>query len=176
MHRDTLHNIVDECCLRRRTRAERRATDLFAPVEFQANLPLAWVVEDEEDVREMVRESLEECGYTVLEARDLKGAVEIAQGHGGPIHLLMTDVVLPGASGGEVARRLVLLRPGLKVLYTSGYTDDAIVRYGVQDLDVAFLQKPYGLTALGRKIREVLDESERTIIPAPGTADPYLVR
>ncbi len=115
------------------------------------------VVEDEEDVREMVRESLEGYGYRVLEAGELERAVEIAQGHGGPIHLLMTDVVLPRASGAEVARRLALLRPGLKVLYTSGYTDDAIVRYGVQDQGVAFLQKPYGVTTMARKVREVLD-------------------
>ncbi len=115
------------------------------------------VVEDEEAVREMVRESLEGYGYRVLEAGDLERAVEISQGHGGKIHLLMTDVVLPRASGVEVARRLALLRPGLKVLFTSGYTDDAILRYGVQGHGVAFLQKPYGLTVLVRKIREVLD-------------------
>ncbi|HKQ61958.1 MAG TPA: response regulator [Candidatus Polarisedimenticolaceae bacterium] len=115
------------------------------------------IVEDEADVRAMLRESLESYGYAVLEAGELGRAVEVGEAHGGTIDLLITDIVLPGASGREVAQRLCRLRPELKVLYTSGYADDAILRYGLLDPDVAYLEKPYSLTALARKVRDVLD-------------------
>jgi FixJ family two-component response regulator len=73
----------------------------------------------------------------------------------------MTDVVLPGLNGREVARRLVVQRPGIKVLYLSGYTDDAIVHHGILEPGVAFLQKPFAPAVLGRKVREVLDSPAR---------------
>ncbi len=115
------------------------------------------VVEDEDTVRDLLEESLREYGYRVITAANAAEAEEAGRRHEGPIHLLMTDLVLPGASGRVAAERLSQLRPELKVLYMSGYTDDAILRHGVIERGMAFLQKPFALTALARKVREVLD-------------------
>ena len=85
--------------------------------------------------------------------------MEHAKDFQGPIHLLLADVVMPGMSGPELAGELASLRPGIKAIFTSGYTDDAIARQGILDPTAAFIQKPYRPKALARKIREVLDES-----------------
>jgi DNA-binding response OmpR family regulator len=114
-------------------------------------------VEDEESLRSIVREILEANGYTVIEARNAGHALEIAEGHPAPIHLLMTDVVMPGMSGSELAVRLAASHAETRVLYMSGYTDDAVVLHGVLAAEVAFLQKPFTAEALVRKVREVLD-------------------
>jgi hypothetical protein len=114
------------------------------------------VVEDEAIVRTLIHDVLEAHGYTVLMAGDIDQAEEACRRHTGSIHLLMTDVILPKANGREVARRVKTLRPGLKVLYMSGYTDSAIVQHGVLETGVAFLQKPFALSALANKVREVL--------------------
>lgn len=116
------------------------------------------VVEDEDAVRALTRHILEHGGYTVVEAEDAASAVRAAEGHGGRIDLLVTDVVMPGLSGPELAERLRASRPGLKVLYLSGYTDDAVVRHGVLHESVNFLQKPFTPAALAAKVRDVLDE------------------
>jgi PAS domain S-box-containing protein len=118
------------------------------------------LVEDAEGVRELARESLERRGYAVLQAGSPAEALEAVRRHPSPIHLLLTDVVLPGRSGRELASRLVSLHPEMKVLYMSGYTDDAVVRHGVLEESVAFLQKPFSLVALARKVREVLDTAD----------------
>ena len=115
------------------------------------------LVEDEESVRQLVRETLEARGYEVLEADDGQKALDIAMTHAGPIHMLMTDVVMPGMSGRELAKQLVATHPQTKVLYLSGYTEDAIVHQGVLDSGTAFLQKPFTLQMLSRKVREVLN-------------------
>jgi CheY-like chemotaxis protein len=96
-------------------------------------------------------------GYTVLEARTPADAVAVAKSHMGVIHLLISDVIMPGESGLQLARRLLETRPGLRVLFISGYSDEAIVRHGVLDPGTAFLQKPFTPAALGRKVRELLD-------------------
>jgi CheY-like chemotaxis protein len=114
----------------------------------------------------VVREILEMSGYTVLEARHGAEAVEIANRHAGPVHLLVTDVVMPQMSGRELAQRLATLRPDLKVLYMSGYTDDAIVRHGVLASGIAFLSKPFTPDALALKVRELLDG----VADAPATS------
>jgi PAS domain S-box-containing protein len=114
------------------------------------------LVEDERGVRELAREYLQMSGYTVLEASDGAGALALAKDHRGPIHVLMTDVVMPGMSGRELADRVVQVRPEIKVLYMSGYTDQAIVRHGILDRGSDLLQKPFGLTTLASKLREVL--------------------
>jgi CheY-like chemotaxis protein len=115
------------------------------------------LVEDAQRVRAVVKEILEMSGYVVLEARHGADALEVSGRHGGTIHLLVTDVVMPQMSGRELAQRLATLRPQLKVLYMSGYTDDAIVRHGVLASGIAFLSKPFTPDALALKVREVLD-------------------
>jgi PAS domain S-box-containing protein len=116
------------------------------------------LVEDEEPLRALVAHFLRHQGYTVLEAMSGAEALRIAEEHaGGRIDLLLTDVVMPQMSGRELADRIENSRPGLKVLFASGYTEDAIVRHGVLEPGVSFLQKPFSLATLGQKIREVLD-------------------
>lgn len=114
-------------------------------------------VEDEESVRMLVRDFLRGNGYKVLEAMDGVQALEVAAAHKGPIHILITDVVMPRLSGRELAIRLGTERKVMKVLYISGYTDDSVFRHGVLEGGVAFLQKPFNLKGLAQKIREVLD-------------------
>ena len=101
-------------------------------------------------------------GYQVLEAQQGAEALEISGQHHGPIHLMVTDVVMPGMSGRELAQRLTFLRPDMRVLYMSGYTDDAIVRHGVLDAGMAFIAKPFTPDALAAKVRAVLDAPSRT--------------
>jgi DNA-binding NtrC family response regulator len=115
------------------------------------------LAEDEEMVRSLARRSLEKSGYTVLEAGHPNEALLLGEKHSGPIDLLLTDVVMPGMSGRDLAELLMPMRPEMKVLYISGYTDNAIAHHGVLDEDVEFLHKPLTPTALTRKVREVLD-------------------
>jgi CheY-like chemotaxis protein len=117
------------------------------------------LVEDEAAVRNLTRRVLEGYGYTMLTTENGYEALRVAQERQGPIHLLLTDVVMPKMGGRELAERLTPARPEMKVLYLSGYTDDAIVHHGVLEPGIAFLQKPFTPQVLGRKVREVLDES-----------------
>jgi PAS domain S-box-containing protein len=114
------------------------------------------LVEDEKGVRELAREYLELVGYTVIEAEDGHTALELAAMHVGPIQLLMTDVVMPGISGRELAGRVKAIRPDIKILFMSGYTDQAVVHHGILDTDAALLQKPFTMAALAAKLREIL--------------------
>ena len=114
------------------------------------------LAEDSVSLREMAREYLASLGYVVLEAASGREALQKAQEFDGPIHLLLTDVVMPEMSGPELARHVMALRPEIKVIFTSGYTNDAIARQGVLDPAVAFIQKPYRPKALALKIQEVL--------------------
>src|SRR6267143_1512385 len=115
------------------------------------------LVEDAAPVRTLARRSLEARGYRVLEAPDGPSALALSASHGGGLDILVTDVVMPGMSGRELAERLAPQRPSMKVLYTSGYTDDTMVRQGVLTAGVAFLQKPFVPDTLARKVRDVLD-------------------
>ncbi|HEY5074027.1 MAG TPA: PAS domain S-box protein, partial [Pyrinomonadaceae bacterium] len=115
------------------------------------------LVEDEDVVRGLARKTLEHAGYHVLEASRSEEAVRLFHQQAQPIDLLLTDVVMPETSGKEVADRLTELLPGLRVLFMSGYTDEAIVHHGVLDSDVEFIQKPFTPAALVRKVRAVLD-------------------
>jgi CheY-like chemotaxis protein len=108
------------------------------------------VVEDSASVRMVTRQVLERCGYVVLEAPNGDTALRLAAKHHGPIHLLLTDVVMPGLSGRQLAERLAQLRPGTKVLYVSGYADTL-------EPGVAYLQKPFAPDMLARRLREVMD-------------------
>jgi PAS domain S-box-containing protein len=114
------------------------------------------LVEDEESVRQLVRETLEAKGYKVLEAEHGEAALEMAAHHDGAIDMLITDVVMPGMSGRELAKQLCASDPEIKVLFLSGYTEDTIVHQGVLEPGTAFLQKPFTLQILSRKVREIL--------------------
>jgi len=115
------------------------------------------LVEDNDVVRKIIFRSLKKYGYTVLEAGYGSQAIEVYQRHEGQVHLLISDIVMPKMSGRELAERLLSKNPAMKVLFMSGYTDEAIVRHGVLDKEVEFLQKPFTPDVLGRKVREILD-------------------
>jgi signal transduction histidine kinase len=115
------------------------------------------LVEDEEMVREMAKEILEDSGYQVLEAKHGHEALVIAKRYPGDIHLMLSDVVMPHMSGRELADQFAPLRKDMKVLYMSGYTDDAIVHHGVLDEGTAFIEKPFTPNALAHKVRETLN-------------------
>ncbi|MGC2235427.1 MAG: PAS domain S-box protein [Pyrinomonadaceae bacterium] len=117
------------------------------------------LAEDDETVRNLIREVLENCGYQVLEAPTGNMALFICRHHREPIHLLLTDVIMPEMGGRELKDRLSGLRPEMKVLFMSGYTDDAIVHHGILNSDIPFIQKPFAPNALSIKVREVLDEN-----------------
>ena len=116
------------------------------------------LVEDELVVRRLVAEILESNGYSVLQAGDGPSALELLRRHTGPLDLLVTDVVMPGMSGPDVAGAVAAMRPGTQVLYISGYTDSSVGHHGVLEPGVAFLQKPFAADVLTRKVREVLDD------------------
>jgi DNA-binding response OmpR family regulator len=115
------------------------------------------VVEDEEALRKVAKRSLEAAGYRVLIAVDGDDALHVSAGHAGDIQLLLTDVVMPRMSGRVLAQELAKARPTVKVLYMSGYTDNAIVHHGVLDAGTYFLAKPFTSAGLVQKVREVLD-------------------
>ena len=114
------------------------------------------LVEDEESVRQLVRDTLEAKGYRVFEAESGEAGLAVANGFNGNIDLVITDVVMPGISGRELVEQLAKSRPTTKVLYLSGYTEDAILSDGSIEQGTAFLQKPFSLQSLARKVREVL--------------------
>jgi two-component system cell cycle sensor histidine kinase/response regulator CckA len=115
------------------------------------------LVEDEDAVRSLSKIILRQSGYTVLEASNADEALALARRHTATIHLLVTDVVMPELGGRELAEQLSAFHPEMRVLYVSGYTDDAVVRHGVSEAEVNFLQKPFTPLALTSKVREVLD-------------------
>jgi two-component system, cell cycle sensor histidine kinase and response regulator CckA len=115
------------------------------------------LVEDEDGVRAVARQMLRQHGYTVLEASNGADALRVSAEYPSRIDLLVTDVVMPQMNGRVLAERLAVTRPELRVLYVSGYTDDAILREGVIEEDVTLLQKPFTVDALAWKVRQVLD-------------------
>jgi len=127
-----------------------------APTALPRGSEVVLLVEDETGVRDLAREYLEMSGYSVITAEDGHTALELAAMHAGPIHLLMTDVVMPGIGGRELAQRVLALRPDTKVLYMSGYTDRAVVHHGMVRNDAVLLQKPFTLATLASKLREIL--------------------
>ena len=120
------------------------------------------IVEDEDQLRNMAQKVLEDTGYSVMTAANGEEALSICQDFHGPVDLVIIDVVMPSMSGTELAKRIVPVRPQAKVLYMSGYTDDSIVRHGILEHNVFFLQKPFTLISLTQKVREVLDQPSDT--------------
>ena len=129
------------------------------------------LLEDQDQVRNMVREMLESAGYNVLTAATGPEALDIAERHSGPIHLLLTDVVMPHTTGKQVAERLTQVRSATRVLYMSGYSDDVIARRGRLHRDLNYIAKPFSCTALVAKVREVLANTGGT---CPGASAPML--
>src|SRR5450755_1630424 len=115
------------------------------------------LVEDEANLRYLARQYLEKQGYKVIEAADGAVAMQIAVAHEATIHLLLTDVIMPGMNGRELAQRIAEIRPNVKILYMSGYTENVIGHNGMLDAGVRLLQKPFTLRDLKSKVREVLD-------------------
>jgi len=115
------------------------------------------LAEDDPAVRHVISEVLTQQGYRVLSAPDGASALAVARAHPGEIQLLVTDMVMPGMTGRELAETLLAGRPAVRVIYTSGYTDDAVVRHGVLEAGMLYLQKPFTPNALAFKVREALD-------------------
>jgi len=137
--------------------AERASQPVQAPARPARGTETVLVVEDEAPVRSVARQVLERHGYTVLEAPSAEAALDLATRYSGTIHLLLTDVVMPGLNGRELASRLADLRPDARVIFMSGYTDDAVTRHGVLEPGSAYVQKPFTPDAIARRVREVLD-------------------
>jgi CheY-like chemotaxis protein len=144
-----------------RTQGQDVPIDVPAPAMAlpQADREIILLVEDEYGVRKLVRKMLLQQGYRVLEAASGEEALRLSEQHGGSIHVLLSDVVMPNMSGRELAERLCAIRPDLKVLYMTGYTGDSIVQHGVLEPGVAVLNKPFLSDALARKLRDVLDRA-----------------
>ena len=137
--------------------AERASEPAQGPARAAHGTETVLVVEDEAPVRSVARQVLERHGYTVLEAPSAEAALDLATRYSGTIHLLLTDVVMPGLNGRELASRLADLRPDARVIFMSGYTDDAVTRHGVLEPGSAYVQKPFTPDAIARRVREVLD-------------------
>lgn len=146
-----------DMCLPRVDAAVEELTTTARAQDVPRGTETILLVEDEPALRTVARRALERQGYVVLEAADADTALGLASRHHGPLDLLVTDVVMPGGSGPELATRLVAARPHVKVLYMSGYTDEAIVHHGVLEAGVAYLGKPFSPDDLGRRVRAELD-------------------
>jgi CheY-like chemotaxis protein len=151
----------------------RQRTAVTAPHKIEDACPRGsetlLLVEDEAAVRQSTCAFLTLSGYTVLEAGNGEDALRVARGYPGPIHLMVTDVVMPHLGGPQLAEQLAAERPHMKVLFVSGYAESTILRRGVIDVRTRFLQKPFGLKTLAGKIREILET--RTSGAAAGSSD-----
>ena len=136
-----------------------RPPESSLPMELLEGSETVLLVEDEEIVRDLGVRILERLGYRVMQAGNGDAAISLAREYVERIDLLMTDVVMPGMNGRELASRLTRIHPETRVLFTSGYTDDAIVHHGVLDEGVSFIGKPYTPSALAKKVREVLEKA-----------------
>jgi len=150
-------------------RVEEPSKSEAGPGELLSEAPrgteVVLLVEDEDAVRKLARAMLEMFGYTVLEARHGKEGLSVCENHAGRIDILVTDVLMPGIGGRELAERAALLRPKMSVLFMSGHTDDAVLDLGIKLRGTPFLQKPFTVTQLARKVRAVLDARDEASRP-----------
>lgn len=151
------HGTTFRIYLPRTTRARRATKGDTARRRNLAGTETLLLVEDEEMVRTLACQILRQFGYRVLEAKGAKDAIRVSRGHDGPIHLLLTDVIMPRVGGPELAARLAREREEMKVLYMSGYTENALHQQGALRPETLLLQKPFTADALGRKVRDALD-------------------
>jgi CheY-like chemotaxis protein len=126
-------------------------------IELQRGTETILLVDDEEPLRRLSERFLRAAGYTVISAADGLAAIAAAESYGKPVDLLLTDVVMPGMNGRELARRLADARLAARTLYMSGYTDEAVIKHGVLEPGIAFIYKPFSVEALTAKVREALD-------------------
>ncbi len=140
-----------------RTHEAIKTKDEPVPEKIANGTETVLLVEDEESILELSKAILERFGYTVLAARTPGEAIAFSKQHEDPIHLLITDVVMPEMNGKELKRQIEILKPNIKVLFMSGYTADIIVHRGIIEENVHFLQKPFSIQAMAGKVREVLD-------------------
>jgi CheY-like chemotaxis protein len=128
--------------------------DVYMPTGDETIL----LVEDDAGVRDLAKQILQVQGYTLLVATNGEEALQLAATHNGPIHLLLTDVIMPGISGKTLARQLLQDRAETRVLYMSGYTENVVAHHGILEEDVIFIQKPFNAVTLAQQIRTVLDD------------------
>ena len=151
------------------------AAQVAAPIQFQKVEPgteTILLVEDEANLRYLARQYLEKQGYKVIEAADGAVAMQIAVAHEAVIHLLLTDVIMPGMNGRELAQRIAEIRPNVKILYMSGYTENVIGHNGMLDAGVRLLQKPFNLRDLKSIVREVLDATPPEVAMSAQSTEP----
>jgi CheY-like chemotaxis protein len=150
---------------------EKSVSPLLAPVEkAPRGTETLLLVEDEAAVRKSEEEFLSLCGYTVLEAKDGEHAMGVARDYAGKVHLMISDVVMPHMGGAELADQLIAARPLMRVLFVSGYAESTVLQHGAIDVTSRFLQKPFTLNSLARKIREVLGAEEPRALAAAGSS------
>src|SRR5439155_16712925 len=143
------------------------------PLEISRGSETVLLVEDDPGVITLVGTSLRQAGYTVLEAVHGEQALAIERRHDAPIHLLLTDVVMPGINGRVLSERITAMRPDTRVLFMSGYPDDAVVRHGIRTDGAQFIQKPFSLEALAAKIRGALATiPSSTVLGTAGAESP----
>ncbi len=140
---------------------EEKSTEQTGPTLMIGGSETVLIVEDESQIRQLACDCLTQCGYNVLSAPNGLDAVRLIENEKQPIDLILTDVVMPQMSGRELAERINCLRPETKILFMSGYTNDAIIKHGVLDAGTRFIQKPFSLDDLSKRVREVLDYDTR---------------
>ena len=131
--------------------------DHCVPEGSQEGSETILLLEDSDQVRNLVLALLKREGYVVLVAESGKKALEILRTHDGPVHMLLTDVVMPEMNGKQFVTQAMVSHPQIRVLYMSGYMDEVLAHHGILDTDVSFIQKPFTIQALSTKVREVLD-------------------